>query len=345
MNISMTKRILAGLFAGTLLAQTVFVNPPQLPSRTFANLGTPGNGVLTYCSDCQSTNPCSSGGSGAVARRENGANNCGGGTGGGDGANANGYYLVSRSTNAPTNAVNLGALTTGLMKIAVSGSVATPSTAAVGDVTGLFSGSGDYLKSDGSKGTPSGSGLTITTAHTWLICPLNMCGPPAHMSLVDSVETPNAQANKVFLVALMPYATVTIRRATISTGGVLSYLNSGFAVGIYNASGTRLTHGRYSTQFSYGGADLTLSDEITLDAGTLYYGAYAAEDAENSNVPVVTQTYQHLSLSAGSRRLVAMCSESATGTGASYTLPSSCTISAISGVPEPLRFGGANFLP
>jgi hypothetical protein len=53
----------------------------------------------------------------------------GGSTGSGSGANENGYYLVSQSTNAPTNAVNLGALTTGLMKLTVAGSVATPSTA------------------------------------------------------------------------------------------------------------------------------------------------------------------------------------------------------------------------
>jgi hypothetical protein len=49
----------------------------------------------------------------------------------GSGANASGYYLVSRSTSAPTNAVNLGALTTGPLYITVSGSVATPSTSKV----------------------------------------------------------------------------------------------------------------------------------------------------------------------------------------------------------------------
>ena len=48
------------------------------------------------------------------------------------GANANGYYLVNRATNAPANAINLGSLTTGLLKISVSGGVATPSTAGAG---------------------------------------------------------------------------------------------------------------------------------------------------------------------------------------------------------------------
>ena len=53
---------------------------------------------------------------------------------GGSGANANGYYLVNRATNAPTNGVNLGVLTTGLLKIAISGAVATPSTATAADL-------------------------------------------------------------------------------------------------------------------------------------------------------------------------------------------------------------------
>jgi hypothetical protein len=40
---------------------------------TFANLGTPKNGVLVYCSDCTVANPCASGGMGALAKRLNGA--------------------------------------------------------------------------------------------------------------------------------------------------------------------------------------------------------------------------------------------------------------------------------
>jgi hypothetical protein len=55
---------------------------------------------------------------------------CGSGSGGG--ANALGYYYVAQAANAPANAINLGALTTGLLKVTVSGNVATPSTAAAG---------------------------------------------------------------------------------------------------------------------------------------------------------------------------------------------------------------------
>lgn len=54
---------------------------PRLPSVTFANLDTAGstaNGVEVYCTDCnKNTDPCTSGGSGAVAQRINGAWVCG----------------------------------------------------------------------------------------------------------------------------------------------------------------------------------------------------------------------------------------------------------------------------
>lgn len=38
-----------------------------------ANLGTPDNGTMIYCSDCTIANPCAGGGTGALAKRLNGA--------------------------------------------------------------------------------------------------------------------------------------------------------------------------------------------------------------------------------------------------------------------------------
>lgn len=38
----------------------------------FANLGTPGNGIIRYCSDCTLASPCGGGGTGALAKRLNG---------------------------------------------------------------------------------------------------------------------------------------------------------------------------------------------------------------------------------------------------------------------------------
>lgn len=40
---------------------------------TFSALGTPSNGNIVYCSDCTIANPCASGGTGAIAKRLNGA--------------------------------------------------------------------------------------------------------------------------------------------------------------------------------------------------------------------------------------------------------------------------------
>lgn len=89
----------------TLFAQTKDTAPRGLTSVTFANLGTPANGTILYCSDCTSANPAASGGSGAVARRENGAWNSGGGGGGGSAVHAfgasfdgGGVVLVSGKT-------------------------------------------------------------------------------------------------------------------------------------------------------------------------------------------------------------------------------------------------------
>lgn len=44
----------------------------QYVAQTFAGLGTPGNGLVTYCSDCTIANPCAGAGSGAIAKRLNG---------------------------------------------------------------------------------------------------------------------------------------------------------------------------------------------------------------------------------------------------------------------------------
>lgn len=42
-------------------------------AKIFSGLGTPANGTIVYCSDCTIANPCASGGTGALAKRLNGA--------------------------------------------------------------------------------------------------------------------------------------------------------------------------------------------------------------------------------------------------------------------------------
>lgn len=43
-----------------------------LAPTLFAALGTPSNGTIIYCSDCDTTNPCAGSGTGAIAKRLNG---------------------------------------------------------------------------------------------------------------------------------------------------------------------------------------------------------------------------------------------------------------------------------
>jgi|ERR1022692_447042 hypothetical protein len=52
----------------------------KLANSTFGNLETASNGSIMYCVDCAATNPCTAGGSGAVAQRVHGAWVCSAGT-------------------------------------------------------------------------------------------------------------------------------------------------------------------------------------------------------------------------------------------------------------------------
>jgi hypothetical protein len=71
------------------------------------------------------------------------------------GAASLGYYFMSQAANAPANGVNLGALSTGLLKITVSGAVATPSTASAGT---------DYVIPSGSiTGNAATANALVTT--------------------------------------------------------------------------------------------------------------------------------------------------------------------------------------
>jgi hypothetical protein len=55
------------------------------------------------------------------------------GSSGGSGANASGYYVVTQSSNEPANAVNLGSLSSGILKQTVASGVATPAIATSSD--------------------------------------------------------------------------------------------------------------------------------------------------------------------------------------------------------------------
>jgi hypothetical protein len=88
------------------------------------------------------------------------------GSGSGSGANALGYYFVAQAANAPANAINLGALTTGLLKVTVSGNVATPSTATAGTdyAAPNANTAGTAANLSGAPALPNGTTATTQTA-------------------------------------------------------------------------------------------------------------------------------------------------------------------------------------
>ena len=89
----MRRLLLLLLVAALAHAETDYPNSDRIKFKggvsvgpqTFANLPSlnVSNGSILYCTNCTGANPCAGSGTGAVARRENGAWNCGGGAGGG----------------------------------------------------------------------------------------------------------------------------------------------------------------------------------------------------------------------------------------------------------------------
>lgn len=95
------KHFIAILFAVGCFAQVRDNNPRLLSTSAYAALGTPGNGTILYCSDCTATNPCAGSGSGAMARRENGAWVCGVAASTTEKHNYVPFLMVNQSARAP----------------------------------------------------------------------------------------------------------------------------------------------------------------------------------------------------------------------------------------------------
>jgi len=71
--------LIIGTFDGsTWTSRVTLTNTGYLyiPTRLFADLGTPTNGAMVYCSNCTVANPCATGGTGALAKRLNNAWRC-----------------------------------------------------------------------------------------------------------------------------------------------------------------------------------------------------------------------------------------------------------------------------
>lgn len=126
-------------FTGT----DTFAQGIGLGSFSFANLGVPstGNGTLRYCANCQATTPCSTTGSGVVARYEGGQWNCGGSGGGGGGQtiSVNASAPASISFNGTTPAAQ-GGFQNATFQIDGSGNASVEVPIGVQDFTGATGG-------------------------------------------------------------------------------------------------------------------------------------------------------------------------------------------------------------
>ena len=248
---------------------------------------------------------------------------------GGGGANAAGYYWVSQSTNAPANAINIGSLSTGLLKISVSGSVATPSTATYTDVVATFSGgagcTGTNLLAANGTCQSSGSGNVSTSGSpaqyevaVWASGTTILgVGPgAANMPLLGG----GASANPAFSTISYP--------TSVTSGGVL-----------FASSTTALTNS----------ADFTISSH-TMTAGNLaILDLSSASTANGFKIPIsgsatpVQDGVIAINSSTGNHTLVwgytpgtstMVAAVAATGTGTATTC-SSQVVTAISGIAIP----------
>jgi len=153
-----------------------------------ANLGTPGNGTIVYCSDCTIANPCAGGGTGAFAQRINGIWVCDGGP-----ASAG-----SEHDFCAYNAANLAGATAFARSVATNASTLTADSTITHDIAGA--GTGTFVAKLCSDGTTCGAGnvyLTCTagancaTAAAGRIdaCTVTKAAVPAATTLTWSVAT------------------------------------------------------------------------------------------------------------------------------------------------------------
>ena len=133
--------------------------------------GTPNISVGTVAASGDITTDITGGGVQCVQASNTGVLSGTGGVcgAGGGGANASGYYLVGQATNSPANAINLGLLSTGFLKLSISGGVATMSSdtntyAPATSGSSILKGNGSGGFSNASSGTdyaPATSGSSI----------------------------------------------------------------------------------------------------------------------------------------------------------------------------------------
>lgn len=207
--------------------------------QALASLGTPVDGTVKFCTNCSSgTNPCAATGSGALARRENGAWNCGVTMACGSLTNA----AASCSVDA-TNAVNIGSgtLPAGRLPAFTGDATSTVGTAAL--TFGTVNGNVGSFGSSSQVGTftVNGKGL-ITAAGNTTITPAAI-GAPSGSGTSSGTNTGDLTLTAVGAVPNLNAASLsgqalTLQPANATNPGVVTIANQTF-------TGNKITDGRF----------------------------------------------------------------------------------------------------
>lgn len=215
-------------------------SPPEgkHPSKTFAQLGTPANGMNYYCSDCQATSPCTSGGTGAAAARVAGAWNCStGGSGTGN---------VVGPASATDNAISRFDSTTG--KLLQNSSASVDDAGVLNATGGLFSGLtvSRAVVTDGSKNLAS-SATTATEI--------------AYVSGVTSALQPQLDGKQPLDSDLTAFAAKT------APAGAVVGTSDSQALTFKTYNGLTVTNNGSNTLNIAAGKTATINNSVTLAAG------------------------------------------------------------------------------
>jgi hypothetical protein len=164
------------------------------------------------------------------------------------GADALGYYFVSRSTNAPTNAVNFGAFASGVLQHTVSGSVSSPSVfSATGTRVTFGSGVNGGLADDANLTYDAATGIATIGTDGALPYQLHIdnqnLAPAIHVSATgtdDGGYITTTTDNEIFTSAGAAYDLALsgwVAKSTaasafgLSAGALLVFTNTGLTPG------------------------------------------------------------------------------------------------------------------
>lgn len=214
------KRILIALLIPLLLLTTLAQSggsgtASSIYKSLFANLATPANGSVRYCSDCQATSPCASGGTGAFANRVNGVWNCAAGGGGAPGISCSGCTvdtLTKYNGSALVNSLwaESGTTLTGTATVIASNSNGTTDlgTSAIGfkqafiDATitaGGTTGAQTINKSAGSVNFAAAATSLVVTSNKVTASSIVMCTVATNDTTLKSVQcVPTAGSFTIF---------------------------------------------------------------------------------------------------------------------------------------------------